>query len=278
VATPNLFVIGAQRCGTTALCNHLGRHPQVFISTPKEPAFFTRDRTDTSVYEALFESAHGVKVIGEGSTRYSQAGIYPGVAPRLAHYCPTASIVYMVRDPIERICSAWVQYRSEAHANVSADFGEALRSSPELLDASRYEFQLAQYEMAFPAAQIKVILLEDLIAEPEKVWSEVLTFLEVEPTKYAEGVETNPSRGKLADRTGLRLLRSLGVDEALRRLGSPSGRLRTASRRVLKVGVTKPTLDDAQREDLRALVQEEARTFLDRLGRSTSVWPTTFGL
>ena len=36
---PNFLVIGAQKCGTTALCAVLGRHPDVFMTEPKEPLF-----------------------------------------------------------------------------------------------------------------------------------------------------------------------------------------------------------------------------------------------
>ena len=32
-----LLVVGAARCGTTALTSFLGEHPDVFVSTPKEP-------------------------------------------------------------------------------------------------------------------------------------------------------------------------------------------------------------------------------------------------
>ena len=37
---PNFFVIGAPRSGTTSLYEYLDAHPDVFMSTVKEPDFF----------------------------------------------------------------------------------------------------------------------------------------------------------------------------------------------------------------------------------------------
>ena len=43
-AGPNLFVVGAVKAGTTSLWTHLDAHPDVFMSRPKEPHFFSRAR------------------------------------------------------------------------------------------------------------------------------------------------------------------------------------------------------------------------------------------
>ena len=40
---PNLFIIGAPKCGTTALSEYLREHPAVFVTQPKEPHFFSKD-------------------------------------------------------------------------------------------------------------------------------------------------------------------------------------------------------------------------------------------
>ena len=40
---PNFFLIGAPKCGTTALSEYLRTHPSVFVTEPKEPNFFNRD-------------------------------------------------------------------------------------------------------------------------------------------------------------------------------------------------------------------------------------------
>ncbi|NJO14781.1 MAG: sulfotransferase [Thioploca sp.] len=40
---PNFFIVGAPKCGTTALSEYLSSHPNVFMSYPKEPHYFSTD-------------------------------------------------------------------------------------------------------------------------------------------------------------------------------------------------------------------------------------------
>ncbi|MFP3938560.1 MAG: sulfotransferase [Phycisphaerae bacterium] len=40
---PNFFIIGAPKCGTTALHHYLSEHPRVFMSQPKEAGFLCAD-------------------------------------------------------------------------------------------------------------------------------------------------------------------------------------------------------------------------------------------
>ena len=40
VVRPNFYIVGAEKCGTTALYSYLRQHPQIFMPEVKEPAFF----------------------------------------------------------------------------------------------------------------------------------------------------------------------------------------------------------------------------------------------
>ena len=72
---PNLFIVGAPKCGTTSLYNYLKWHPEVFMPDKKEPHpvhvgqravhGLTEDQ-----YLELFAPARSEKRIGEGSTWY----------------------------------------------------------------------------------------------------------------------------------------------------------------------------------------------------------------
>ncbi|MFW5721118.1 MAG: sulfotransferase [Bacteroidota bacterium] len=53
VRKPEFFIIGAPRCGTTALARYLGEHPDIHLSYPKEPNYFN---TDFSKKQRKFES------------------------------------------------------------------------------------------------------------------------------------------------------------------------------------------------------------------------------
>ena len=103
---PNFLIIGAAKCGTTALYHYLNQHPEVFMSPEKEPRFFALEGetpnfqgpadarginrcryTNLDAYRSLFESVSGEKAIGEASTLY----LYSSKAPeRIAHHVPEA--------------------------------------------------------------------------------------------------------------------------------------------------------------------------------------------
>src|SRR4030042_1778226 len=73
---PDFFIIGAPKGGTTSLAAWLADHPQVYMSSAKEPHFFNTDEPhhlsrSLSKYESLFEGA-GIehRAVGEASTGY----------------------------------------------------------------------------------------------------------------------------------------------------------------------------------------------------------------
>ena len=122
---PNLFIVGAQKSGTSALAAWLTEHPQVFMSFPKEPGFLCFSErgyryndgygklapaseyvvNDKLAYEKLFAAAKKQHaVLGEASTWYFAM---PGMAERIASYSQNAKIVVILRNPVERAYSAW---------------------------------------------------------------------------------------------------------------------------------------------------------------------------
>ena len=76
IMRPDFFIVGAPKCGTTALSTYLGQHPDVFMSTPKEPNYFgadlhrTKPRITLDTYLSYFERAAGQQRVGEASTCY----------------------------------------------------------------------------------------------------------------------------------------------------------------------------------------------------------------
>ena len=81
---PNLFIIGAPKCATSSLATYLAEHPAVFLSTPKEPFFWSEDYPELrnrfgmnslDAYMKLFEPADGESIIAEGSTNYLRSEV-----------------------------------------------------------------------------------------------------------------------------------------------------------------------------------------------------------
>jgi hypothetical protein len=79
VKTPNFFILGAPKCGTTSLAAWLAAHPAVYMSPLKEPAYFAADlkvdRPGPQEYRALFSAAGDIHLaVGEASTCYLHVG------------------------------------------------------------------------------------------------------------------------------------------------------------------------------------------------------------
>src|SRR3954454_424581 len=109
---PKLLIIGAQKCGTTSLHTYLDAHPDVHMAAEKELDFFIEDRAwqrGLEWYATRFRDDAGVR--GESSPNYTGWPVWDGVPERAAAVIPKARLVYLVRDPIDRIESHYLQRR-----------------------------------------------------------------------------------------------------------------------------------------------------------------------
>ncbi len=163
-ALPDFLLIGAMKCGTTSLYHYLRDHPQIFMPSIKAPEFFAEEGNwgrGIGWYRRQFEgAAPGVVAIGEASNVYTKYPRYRGVPARIADHIPYARLVYVVRDPIDRIRSHYQTRLTEGTER--APIGRAVRENPIYLDYSRYAMQLDRYLDHFPREQLLVITAEDL--------------------------------------------------------------------------------------------------------------------
>lgn len=179
-ALPNLLVIGAPKCGTTSLHNYLDSHPEISMSKIKELDFFINDGTwDNGVewYRENFDPTSTIR--GESSTGYTRGQHAIGVAARAKSVLPEAKLIYLVRDPIDRIRSDYHHHR--AIGLEPRSFAEAL-ADPEnpYFQASSYGSQLAPYIDHFGADRILVETQERLLSERRVCLARIFRFLGVD--------------------------------------------------------------------------------------------------
>lgn len=181
VSQPDFLIIGAAKAATTSLAIMLREHPEVAFSKIKEPHFFSNPNVfskGSSWYRSLFDHRRQGQVTGEASTSYSRIRRYPKVVRRIQRYLPDVKIIYLVRNPFDRIRSAYLERLSEpgfvdAHQSLS----QAVLNIPEMLDASRHFEVYKAYRDRFPAENIQLIWFEELIAEPQRIFQELCDFL-----------------------------------------------------------------------------------------------------
>lgn len=271
---PNYLVIGAQKCATSTLCDLLARHPDVFMTEPKEPYFFSHDEVwarGLVWYESLFAGAAGTRAVGEGSTTYTMRHLYPNAAERLREHVPDAKLIYIVRNPLERTPSHWVHMRSRG-GREKRPFAAALREAPEYLDNSMYLRQIDVYRRWWPDERILVLFFEDFVKDKAATMRRCFEFLGVDPSVDVtrDAHAKNVSAGSREDTPLLGPLRRLPLFERLRD-AAPRG-VREALRRTLKKPTAKPEWDEESRAYAIERLREDSHAFLERYGKERGFW------
>jgi hypothetical protein len=217
-ALPNLIVIGAQKCGTSGLHYYLSLHPETSMSRPKELNFFIAERNygrGLGWYRAHFDPR--ARVRGESSPNYTAYPQHVGVPERMRATVPEAKLLYMVRDPIDRIAAHWVH--NFAKRREKGDLRATLmHPSTSYLARSHYYMQLQQFLRCFPRRQVLLVEQEELRRDRLATLRTVFEFIGVDPDfSHARFVD---ERHKTARKT-----RATPLAMRLERLGeTPRGR------------------------------------------------------
>lgn len=297
--TPDVVIVGAPKCGTTALNAYLAAHPAVFMAA-KEQHFFGTDLTFWQQHPTL-EEYLGSFAKGGRAHKRGEASVWYLYSQRAAQeihaHNPQTQIIAMVRNPADMLYSLHSQYLRGGGEDI-VDFGEALAAESDrkqgrriphgnmspwwfyYSEIPRYREQLERYLATFDRDQIHLILYDDLVADPRGTYRRVLEFLGVDASFVPELAIHNanlrirnaalhkavysPSRGvRWAGRT---LLPSQSLRQQLRR------GLFSAVERVNMTVAERETLDPALRARLTREFKPEIEWLAEQLGRNLGHW------
>jgi len=153
-------IIGAMKCGTTSLFEFLAAHPDVCAPRNKEPHYFTRGyKMPAAYYRHLFKHRRDGQLCGEASPTYSWVQRFPETPARLAHDAPDVRLVFLIRDPLDRVLSQ-LRHR-DLVGTPDRDLVAAVRNA-ELWERSSYATTLTSYLEHFDQNRIHVADLDDL--------------------------------------------------------------------------------------------------------------------
>ncbi len=272
-ALPNLIVIGGLKCGTTSLHHYLNLHPEITMSRPKELNFFVSELNwglGPEWYASHFDRSAAVR--GESSPHYTNLPRFEGVAERMRELLGAeAQIVYMVRDPIERMLSHYSHNVGGGYESRPIDTALADPESA-YVARSRYAMQLRPYLNSFERDRVLIVANEDLAGEREATVRSVFEFCGVDPSFSSEQFEREWETGSGKADGGFRLMDRAVRLPGLRALDRNFDRLPESLRWMVEKVVhdpgrgaaPKPAVAPELRERLEQLVREDvSRTGAD---------------
>jgi len=188
---PNFIIVGAQKSGTTTLYDVLNNHPEVNMSLIKEVNYFTSNKKMSKGLEYYSKSFRAPekteKVTGEASPGYM---CYPGVAKQIKKDLGDIKIVMILRDPIQRAFSQYwdnrrhlSEYMTENEIVDKYLFSEYIPGQRGYFSRGTYINYIKEYVQNFEVNQIHIIILEELIRDPEMHLKSLFEFLKISTSK-----------------------------------------------------------------------------------------------
>ena len=167
------------KSATSTLHEQLARQPDIFMSTPKEPYFFSDDPVyakGIDWYAQLFALAQPTDLCGESTTHYTKLPTYPKTIERMCrHLPPTTQFIYIMRHPIDRLISQYIHQWTERE--ITIPIHSALNQHPELIAYSCYATQLAPYRQQFGAENILPVFFDHLRTHPQAEFERICRFI-----------------------------------------------------------------------------------------------------
>jgi len=219
----DFIIVGAQKCGTTTLARILEQHPNISFCNKKEPNFWcaTTDwKRDIDQYHNRYTQKENV-LYGEASTSYTFLPLYNSknrsqisvknkwgdfsanklpfkvintkIPSDLFEYNPEMKIIYIVRNPFERIVSAYKHFYDRAY--IDKKINDAILEDSVLVDLSRYYTQIKPYIKVFGRENILLLNFDDLRGNQRKVKKQLVDFLDIENDDFlnSEDLHSNKS-------------------------------------------------------------------------------------
>ncbi len=199
-----LILAGTEKSGTTSVYHYLNAHPHIAGSAHKETDYFrSTEPHSLERYEALFPGAQPWQIRMEASPGYlAESSI---AAPAMSTLLPQAKLLFILRDPIERLLSGFDFHKSRFHIPENMTFdtyidlcmryeqGKITEQDAGLKtwhlrvpEAGRYALHLRDFYERFPTQQIKLKTLDDLQRSPAGFMYDLCTWAGLDSKFYED--------------------------------------------------------------------------------------------
>ncbi len=214
IRKPNLFIIGAPKCGTTSMMHYLSQHPNIYTSPIKEPHYFNTDSghryffTENSYFSLFKKATLNHTYLCEGSVWY----LYSKIAINaILQFNPEAKFIVMLRNPVDMFFSLHQELLFGGSENQKSALkawhlqNERLKgenippgcSDPSFLqygNACKLGNQVATALKKINPDNILFITLDELKKNPDKTYNTVLEYLKLSPLTLSNYEIVNPKK------------------------------------------------------------------------------------
>ncbi len=293
---PNLFILGAPKCATSALWHYLRQHPDIYMWR-KEMHYFGQDlvfknkpRMTLDTYLGHYKDAGAERYRGDCAIWYLYSTT---AAAEIAAASPEARCIVLLRDPVDMLYSLHSEFLYQGDEDI-VDFAGALAAEEDrrlgkrippmcptpwalqYRQVARFSEQLARYRAIFGKKRIHVVLYDDLAADTAGVYRDVLRFLEIDETFQPAFPVVNANTVVRSGAFRQFLRHPPRPVRAVGRLAVRNQKTRWAmGRRLLElntVQVSRPPLDPVLRRRLQVDFAVEIAQLEEQIGRDLSVW------
>lgn len=202
---PNFIIIGAEKSATTYLHECLREHPAVFMPSEEIPFFEDPDYLQSNIesFERLFEKACDKKAIGIKRPNYLHK---PECPERISRNIPFARLIAILRDPIDRVISAYYHNVRMGFApikNINKGLFEIINGkhtekyprAMEIIDFGFYYEHLSHWLDYFDREQMLIMLYDDIKKNPLDSLRKVFRFLEIDEEYFPQTLNSRPMAG-----------------------------------------------------------------------------------
>jgi hypothetical protein len=294
---PNFFLVGAPRCGTTAVATALERHRDVFPTPVKEPNFFNADVRiedaaaqpklragrvekrhhavirDETTYLRLYEHADAFRAAGDYSVNYLRST----VAARAIHArVPNARIVIILRNPIERAFSHFLMDCRIGRVNTPfgqvleqhiRDAGQTAGRYENYVEIGMYAEQIRRYVEVFGKDNLLILLFDDLVVDFLETVQRIFAHIDVPPIDVDTVVANRALVAKIPSLNFL--LNKSGLKDLIRR--HVPRRLKDEAKKFY-YQQARSRLGDAERATLCGVFRDNIAAVATLIGRDLDHW------
>ncbi len=197
-ASQYLIIGGAPKSATTSIFRYLADHPQVCPANRKETYFFAREFDHKKVcnsgetlqaFENYFTHCRALRQLRVEATPYT---LYSkDAAQKIARLLPNATMLFVLRNPVERLLSDYRFHIQRGHPSTRGTFEEFvewqlnMQGMPNLFEQGRYIEYLRPFFDAFERSNILIIFFEKFKTNPTAELQKLCTAMGIEPEFYS---------------------------------------------------------------------------------------------